>query len=266
MTVAEAVARPQLGQLPLLLEHEWIAFEPVLAGEAFLFSSQEQAESFVARLQHPAPDVGDGWYEAAVVVHPTAAFREGRLLAPERGRELFARLAEVPELRLIRIDTRYSVLGGFVHEALEGRDPRPGASVLRARSIAEIHLYLDFNGAHEREHELVYVDGELLARYGDFYFYPVDSALAMGPGPTEILCGGLLAFHVRFKGDNAADFPPEIRERWKMWADEALKLVDPATDAIPREAIRTTYAESSLLRMHPDLLSGERLREARGRL
>lgn len=263
MTLAEAVARPQLGQLPLFLEHEWIAFEPVLDGEAFLFTSQEQADSFVERLREPVPDLGDGWYEAAVVVNATPAFRKGRLLPPQRGSELFARLSDV---RLIRIDTRHSVLGHFAREALAGRDVRPGASVVRARSVAEIHLYLDFNGAHERDHELVYVDGELLARYGDFLFYPVDSPLEMGPGPTEILCGGLLAFHVRFKGDHAADFPADLRERWKLWADEALKLVDPATDAIPREAIRTTYAESSLLRLHPDLLSGERLREARSRL
>lgn len=267
--IAAAIARPAPGQLPLLLEHGWLTFEhPVttlLDGTAFLFTSGEAAEDFLAGL-HRHPDLGDGWYEARVVPNVTPAYDEARLRGPETGHALFARLAALPELRLIRIDSRYWVLGSFAKSAVAGRDLRPGATVLRARSIAEIRLYLDFQGAGEVEHELVYLAGELVARYGDFYFYPVTEPLELGPDPTEILCAGMLAWHVRFKGDHAAEFPADVIERWRMWADEALKLVDPATDAIPPGRVRTPYAASWLLSQHPDLLHGGPLREARARL
>jgi hypothetical protein len=144
---------------------------------------------------------------------------------------------------------------------------------LRARTIAEIHHFLDEQGMsrEDRPHQLEYVGDTLVAHYfgpiighpqRSFRFFPVEPAsdpLSFGAGKTEILCAGKLADLVRRR---VADFGQPDYETWEgypayaavavRWTDELVKLLEPDLDTLPRRTMRT-FDGARFVREYPEI-------------
>ncbi|RZM83004.1 hypothetical protein DYY88_02020 [Leptolyngbya iicbica LK] len=166
---------------------------------------------------------------------------------------------------------RYVLLPPHLPAALvAGRDVRPGAGPLPARTLAEIELWLDLMGARpdRRSHQIQPSAGGLTVAYEAWWGYeprpllftlPASSSEvsgAFGETPSEILCAGLMVRYVRGK---LAGLP---RFRWQANADQrqraakALRVVNDLSQfieagRIPFAAIRTPQG-AELWRLEPD--------------
>ena len=194
------------------------------------------------------------------------------------GHELFAHLAERTDFDGIWINPgRRPVWEPFgpaiSYDLLAGRDPRSEARILPARTVAEIHLFLDQeNMAPEgRRHQLEYAGDELVAHYSgeiigrdprSYRFYPVEPTAdprSYGPGQTQILCAGKLADLVRRRlGDltETLGWAPNERREFLLgtarWAAEVEKLLEPDLDALPRSSLRTAHG-ARFVREFPEI-------------
>lgn len=187
--------------------------------------------------------------------------RYRNLAVVELGPELWQDLASRTDYDGIRVNPltpRYALLPPHLPAALmAGRDVRTGAEPLPARTVAEIHLWLDLMGARpqKRSHTIRQTSKGLVVIYEAWWGYekrqipftPVDltpDPLDLGEGPSQILCAGLL---LRFARGQLAGLP---RFRWQANSDqrqraaralpvlhELEKLVE--GDAIPFTALRT---------------------------
>jgi hypothetical protein len=167
----------------------------------------------------------------------------------------------------------------------EGIELRPEARVLPARTIAELHLFLDQQRVwHDaRTHTLCYRGDRLVAEYSGpiahdqtrtFTFEPITPSTDvddLGDGPSAILCAAQLAdvLYRRLASMPADSSQVTARDRslakqGMRWAVEVEKLIDPATDLIPRPAIRSVFG-SRLLRETPEISTGSWIRAARAR-
>jgi len=138
-----------------------------------------------------------------------------------------------------------------------GVDPRPGAGVLPARSVAEIHLWLDLAGASRegRTHVVERRPDGLAAVYEATFpmgrkrvafavTEPLRDPEDLGEGPSPLLCAGQLAVAVRARLLSLPDEPVRltpanradgaVAARW-LW--ELEKMLE--GDQIPRSALRT---------------------------
>jgi hypothetical protein len=151
----------------------------------------------------------------------------------------------------------------------QGADPRPGADPLPARTIAEVHRWLDEAGAGpDRPHAVVRREGE--AELVSLYAVQIDHvprkiAFALveptpdpedlGAGPSRILCAGQLLLDARtdLSGLPAAGRDEAQRRR----ARRAARLLDQLRemlegDRIPFHALRTARGAAHW-RQEPEL-------------
>ncbi len=295
-----AIQNPALGQTEWFLDFEWLV--PMVNGNAYglystapytadyIFTRPERFEPLRADNQrgkefeaNPYPlTTADGWN----LIRPMryqAALEECRLV-PVPGREIFKRVLARGDYHTIHINSgcgafRQPYLNGELRMPcgwtplwLDGIDPRPGARVAPARSVAEIRLYMrQMHMVREATHRLEYIDGELAAVYtgADINgkekqqaFTPVTSqpgARDFAAGASDILCGGNIAymldsqrstlesnFHAGTRAQLRENTPDIIRE-----IDEALKMIDPATGQVPPRCFRTEFAPSFVMHKPP---------------
>ncbi|MEZ4234751.1 MAG: hypothetical protein R3F59_01020 [Myxococcota bacterium] len=160
-----------------------------------------------------------------------------------------------------------------------GADPRPGADPLPARTVAEIHRWLDeHRAAPDRKHALVRREGEdeLVALYlavidhvpQRIAFRPVEPTLDpddLGAGPTAILCAGQLLLDAR---SDLSGLPPKGRDpaqqararRAARWLEQLEALLQ--GDRIPFTALRTPHGAAHW-RREPELYTAGWIREQR---
>jgi hypothetical protein len=189
---------------------------------------------------------------------------EGAGLRVAPGSEIFAHLAGRDDFDALVFDAQPLWTSGMFGPAAvmalaAGDDPRPEAHVLPARSIAEIHQFLDEQSmaAEGRSHVLEYEGDRLVATYsgdllgrgrGRFRFEPVaerGDGAECGPGVSAILCGGKLADLLRRRMELLAG-PPErgpwlrpFLEETLRWTAELLKMTPEGVDALPRAHMRS---------------------------
>ncbi|MBS2035154.1 hypothetical protein JST97_09195 [bacterium] len=286
----EAVSRPAPGQLSLLLESQWwvwrgqVGLAPIPGETVFAFTGPERLTAFLEQLEqarHMSVDpelrhLGDGWM-AVPVVHWDDRYRNA-YTTRMRGRDLLHAASQPGACELIRMNPgggldSSSITASDALEMLAGRDPRPGAFFVKARSRAEIEAYLSQNFLNHPQHRQVRLQGCLLDEYSDsrkrFYFYPVELECAqaeLAPGRTSILCAGWWT-KVLFTVNSI--WEPGLPEQWRLqklcWTAEMLKLVDPTTDRIPQSEVRSANGLSAV-HNNPALLEGAWLRELRQKL
>ncbi len=263
--VEALLSHPAEGDPSLFLDHEWLflARDGIPSSEQYggltsicLFSAGPALRHFLAVMPHLA-DIQ---------------------VKRASGHELFAHLAQRADFDAVWINAgrqpAWEPFGPSIsYDLLEGRDPRPEARILPARTIAEIHLFLDLqNMAREgRWHQLEYADDELVAHYRGpivgrdqrgFRFNLVEPSpdpLSYGPGHSRILCAGKLADLVRRR---VADFPesyawePQQRYDYLLgtarWAAEVEKMLEPDLDIIPRRALRSAHG-ARFVRERPEI-------------
>ena len=251
LDVQQALLRPAQGQASLLHTAIWrAAVGPDGRPIVHAFDHGELVPLFTA------DDTADLWLRTELGI------ADGVELAAFEGPELFAALAARDDHDGIVFDEASAEIPpvgpNFGAALAEGRDERPAADVLPARSVAEIHLYLDLLGADRagRTHALESRPTGLCAAYtvrwtrfdwGRPAFEPCepnDDPEDLGEGPTRILCAGLLLDAVRARLGGYPDDPtamrPEERPRAASaarWLWELEKLCE--GDRIPRSAIRT---------------------------
>jgi hypothetical protein len=175
---------------------------------------------------------------------------------------------------------------GVVPLLASGLDPRPEARILHARSIAELHCFLDQEcmGEDGRTHTLEYWNedtlvahyhGTMLGRRAKSYrFEPVAGGgdpLAFGDGPSELLCAGYLLETVSRRlsllPTSAAEVEGEdvafVAETTRL-AREMLKLMAHHKE-FPRPTLRTVRG-AAFVRKHWELANPSWIRGALERL
>lgn len=270
----DALAAPRPGQLGALLAHQWYvlcnADGDALADElgpyrvAHVFSATDRLRAFAER---------------------RPAYRQTQLVRVA-GVALFAALSTRSDLDGVALHWGHEqteLLGP--HAAglmIQGVDGRSSARVLPARTIAEIHLFLDLEGCvrETRAHQLEYLGETLVARYSGtvaggrrtWWFdvvEPTDDPLDLGVGASEILCAGQLADLVRRRLRALPDDPARVDGEGRLeaagaarWAHELEKMLHEG--ALPRAAVRTPDG-SRYLRELPELATAGWIHDARRR-
>ena len=262
LDVEDALLNPAPGQTLSLLCHEWFLLGDA-AGEPLI----DDVDSFRVVHAFTAPD------RLRVFLQSRPAFRQSGIGSLD-GRALFAELSDRSDYDAILLHHGLDlteVLGprGAALFA-DGQDGRSTARVLPARTTAEIHLFLDLEGAsrQNRHHQLEYVGDELAARYTgsvagsprSWWFQPVGPTadpLDLGAGPSAMLCAGQLADLVRRRLRTLPDDPEGLDaddRAWAAgavrWADELVKML--VGESLPRSAVRTPDG-SRFLREFPDM-------------
>lgn len=262
LNTEDALLNPAPGQARSLLDHEWFLLRDA-DGEPLV----DEVDSFRVVHVFTAPD------RLRDFLQSRPAFRQSGIGSLD-GRILFAELNARSDYDAILLHhgLDFTEVLGPQGAALfaDGQDGRSTARVLAARTTAEIHLFLDLEGAsrENRDHRLEYVGDELVARYSGtvagspraWWFQPVGPAadpLDLGEGPSTILCAGQLADLVRRRLRGLPDDPerPDNDDRaWAAgaarWADELAKML--VGEALPRSAVRTPDG-SRYLREFPDM-------------
>ena len=274
LDVEDALRNPGPGQADSLLRHEWLLLRNA-EGEPLV---DEEASTRVVRA-FAAPD------RLREFIQGRPAYRQSSIVSID-GHELFSELSTRPDY-----DAVHLLYGAGATEVLgpqgpamftAGIDGRFSARVLPARTIAEIHLFLDLEGVSRegRIHQLEYVGEELVARYTgmvagsrrSWLFQPVaptDDPRDLGPGPSAILCAGQLADLVRRRLRALPDAPgrldaddAELAAGAARWAGELEKML--VGDSLPRSAARTPDG-SRYLRDIPEMTAGQWISDARRR-
>lgn len=193
----QAIATPGPGQVQTLLQGPYWAV--VAPGTSELAVHRVDGLDVVTLLTAP---------DAVATFETTERFRG--LATITVGRELWeglARRSDFDGIRLNPLRPTSRVWPPHLPASLvRGVDPRPGAAPLPARTIAEIHLWLDQHGARpdKRKHALRSAAWGLVAVYEAWWDYeprsipfepvePMPDPLDLGAGSSRILCaGGLL--------------------------------------------------------------------------
>jgi hypothetical protein len=180
---------------------------------------------------------------------------------------------------------------GALADIRAGRDPRPEARILTARSIAELHHFLTQEGMseHDRGHQLEYWNDTLVAHYHgtmlqrrakSYRFEPVaptPDPLLFGEGVSTLLCPGYilevldrrLGLLPTSASDVCADDRPFVAETARL-ADELVKLLGDH-ECLPRSLLRTVRGakfvrESCRIADRPSILNAHtRIRALAGR-
>jgi hypothetical protein len=216
-------------------------------------------------------------------VHSRPVYRQSRIVSL-LGQALFSKLRPRSDYDAILLHHGFEAteVVGPQGAALfdDGVDGRSSARVLAARTTAEIHLFLDLEGASRdgRTHQLEYLGQELVARYTarvagsprTWWFQPVspsEDPLDLGSGRSAILCAGQLADLVRrllrALPDGPANLDPDDRltaAGAARWAREIEKML--VEESIPRSAIRTPDG-SRFVREFPEMTTAAWIRSAR---
>lgn len=263
LDVEDALLNPAPGQTHLLLLHQWFLLRHA-DGQPLV----EEVETFRVAHVFSAPDRLRGFLQSR------PAYR-GAGIADLDGRTLFAGLGSRTDYDAILLhyglDSTETVGPAGAALFADDVDGRSCARVLPARTTAEIHLFLDLEGAsrEDRTHQLEYLGGELVAHYTatvaqsprSWWFRPVQPAegpLELGAGPSQILCAGQLADLVRRRLRLLPDRHLDADDRLMAagaarWAHELEKML--AHGSIPRWAVRTPDG-SRYLREFPEMATG----------
>lgn len=276
LDVEEALDEPYDDQIDWFIEHDWLVLYDGDAAAVIYDVTQRIVHVF------SAPDRLQSLQER----EPSLERYEVRRV---QGKELWAHLAARADYDGVSInrDKRGfnaqspAVILGFA----AGEDLRAEAMVLQARTVAEIHLFLDQRQVRHdtREHALVYRDDRLVAQYSGigpdnvvvtYDFEPVSTSgdgSHLGDGPTQILCAAQLAdvlrrrfFHLPSIALLSTARHRELAAEAATWAIELEKVVDPTIGLIPRRAMRS-MGGAWMARQNPEILTAEWIRNARRR-
>ena len=229
----EAIASPAPGQVAMLRDSPWwVAVKPGTQQPAVLNDFDEIS----------------GYYRR---IHIATAEDASRALATIRrhevdvvqmeGKTLWSSLERSQNFDGIRINRYHpgvAIWPPHMPAALmAGRDPRPEVTPLPARTIAEIHRWLDYARFRrdKRSHVLRQKGDRLVAVYEAWMEYtpqeilfelvePTEDPTDFGEGRTQILCAGCMVTEatVKLAGLPERWWPPQ--EAWEyFWAEPALK-------------------------------------------
>lgn len=308
--IESALRCPEFGQVELFLEFEWLV--PFVDDQMLvemkaphfsvdrIFTSQHHAELFLQELKrgeeyvkNPYPLMTpDGWQKYAPLYLPN--FKNGYLKAV-RGYELFKVIAERQDYNRLIINSQSFVYGDVIRNRYydfgpdfslsfsRGIDPRPQCAVLKARTDAEIKLFLRSQCFEEESHSMQSFENHMVVEYvgNDLYtkrpviyrFEPVAPQVdpeSFGEGQTQILCPAyliciLIYYHVTGVESN---FNPQTRlalfqhTPWMLKIiQEVLKLIDPESKKIPSRYFRSHFASSNLYAF-PERMSHSWLEQA----
>jgi hypothetical protein len=267
-----AIERPGPGQAALLFQGPWwVAVAPGTTDPAVV---RQDGLDVVTLLTAP---------DAVATFRRTEPHR--RLEVAELGPELWeglARRTDYDGLRLNPLRPLARVWPPHLPASLvAGADPRPGAAPLPARTVAEIHLWLDQQGARP-DRRRIDARGPVAVCEAWFGYdrreipfeavAPTPDPEALGPGKTRILCAGLLVRQARgaLAGlpDDLSSVDPRRLDasqrqraaRAARWLAEVEKLVEDGV--VPFSALRTPEG-AHLWRVEPDLFTAESLRGGR---
>lgn len=274
LDVEDALLNPQPGQADSLLDHQWYLLADATCGPlieevhpflvAHVFSAGDRLRDFLAH---------------------RPAYRQSHIERRD-GHALFAALSTRSDYDAIAVHyglDSTELLGPRAAALFsEGIDGRSTARVMPARTIAEIHLFLDLEGAsrEDRTHQLEYLGEQLVARYTatvtgsrrTWWFEPVaatEDPQDLGAGPSPILCAGQLADLVRRRlralPEDPAALDPDDRTAAggaARWAGELEKMLDGA--GLPRSAVRSPDG-SRFLREIPQMATAAWIADARRR-
>lgn len=272
LDVEDALLNPAPGQSLSLLAHQWFLLRSA-AGEPLV----EEVDSHRVVHAFSAPDRLRGF------VQSRPAYRQSGI-ADLDGRVLFAELSTRSDYDAILLhyglDSTETLGPNAATLFVDGADGRSCARVLPARTTAEIHLFLDLEGASRegRTHQLEYLGDDLVARYTatvagsprSWWFGlvdPTDDPLDLGAGPSGILCAGQLADLVRRRLRALPDTRLDDDDRRSAagaarWAHEVEKMLVGAS--LPRSAVRTPDG-SRYLREFPEMATAAWIGEAHRR-
>ena len=194
------------------------------------------------------------------------------------GAEMFARVAAMDEVDGLQINPELQdvePLSPFVLQSLANDvDNRFDVRILPARTIAEIHTFLDQMQVYRVsiEHEMTYRDDALVARYHgvakggrpvSFDFTPVtptDDPLHIGVHKSELLCPGWLASQL---ARAAAKLPADVSsltdddivllENAMRWIAQLWALLDDRPAFARTELL--TVAGAATARKHPTIIT-----------
>jgi hypothetical protein len=193
-------------------------------------------------------------------------------IATMPGSEIFAHLNGRSDFDAVWIDPHRQGLSDPFGPALgfdicDGVDPRPEARIWPARSIAEIHAFLDQRDVPHmgRTHHLAYMGETLAATYSatnaegsvrSFQFRPVGSQGSrrdLGTGTTQILCAGriLADLHV-WRSRLGQTAPDSAAERAEGLARAAMTCFAQRTGQVMRRHLKTALG-AKFVRDHPDI-------------
>lgn len=165
---------------------------------------------------------------------------------------------------------------------VRGIDPRPGAAPLPARTIAEIHLWLDQHGARpdKRTHTLRSAARGLVAVYEAWWDYeprrvpfepvePTPDPLDLGAGASRILCAGGLLEMARDALAGLPDDPSRADTAQRRRAGRAARLLLELEklvegDRVPFTALRTPEG-AHLWHREPGAFTADAVRASRQR-
>lgn len=272
LDVEDALLNPAPGQTHALLSHEWFLLRSA-GGEPLI----DDEGPFRVVHAFTAPD------RLRDFIRSRPAYRQSTIVSVD-GHALFAELGARADYDAVNLHYGFEATERLGPQGAAlftgGVDGRSAARVLPARTIAEIHLFLDLEGVSRegRTHQMEYLGDELVARYSgsiagsarSWWFQPVlptEDARDLGPGPSRILCAGQLADLVRRRlralPDRPAALDPDdrtIAAGAARWADEVEKML--VDGALPRSAVRTPDG-SRYLREIPEMATAPWIRAAR---
>lgn len=275
LDVEDALLNPQPGQTRSLLDHRWYLLCDAAGGPLI-----EEDYPYLVVHVFSAPDRLESFLDSRPAYRGSSVIRIS-------GHDLFAELSTRADYDGIAVHygeggdglTATELLGPQAAALFAaGLDGRSSARVLPARTIAEIHQFLDLEGAGRegRLHQLEYLGEELVARYEatvtgsrrTWWFETVDPTedpLDLGAGPSRIMCAGLLADLVRRRLRALDGEPVDPAARASAagaarWAREVEKMLDGKT--LPRSAVRTPDG-SRYLREIPEMATAAWIHDAR---
>lgn len=165
---------------------------------------------------------------------------------------------------------------------VRGVDPRPGATPLPARTIAEIHLWLDQHGARpdKRRHTMRSAARGLVAVYEAWWDYeprripfepvePTPDPLDLGAGASRILCAGGLLEMASDALAGLPDDPSRADTAQRRRAGRAARLLLELEklvegDRVPFTALRTPEG-AHLWHREPGAFTADAVRASRQR-
>lgn len=272
LDVEDALLKPAPGQMLSLLHHQWFMLRDG-AGQPLL----EEVDGYRVVHVFAAPDRLRGFLESR------PAYRQA-VIADLGGRALFAELSHGSDHDAILLhyglDSTEVVGPNGAALFAGGIDGRSCARVIPARTTAEVHLFLDLEGASRegRNHQLQYLGDELVALYTatvagsqrSWWFDLVDigeDPLHLGRGPSAILCAGQLADLVRRRLKVLPERRLDDEDRLTAagaarWAHELEKMLINGT--LPRSAVRTPDG-SRYVREFPEMATAAWIGDAHRR-
>ena len=273
LDVEDALLNPAPGQILSLLNHQWLLLRDA-AGDPLV----EEVDSYRVVHLFTAPDRLRGFIQSRPIYRQSS-------IADLDGRRLFEELStrSTCDATLLHygLDSTEVVGPNGAGLFVDNVDGRSCARILPARTIAEIHLFLDLEGASRegRIQQLEYLGDDLVAHYTgtvagarrSWWFQlvqPTGDPADLGPGPSEILCAGQLADLVRRRLRALTDHRLDADELQRAaeserWVGELEKML--VGGSLPRSAVRTPDG-SRYLREFPEMATAAWIGDAHRRV